>query len=151
MIDMWQTVPGLSVKRAKLLSEGKVWIETFRNDTAFRREMLELIRKDQLKERGIDEDGNVIGYYSYVTSLINPKKRFNTHYTLEDTGELYRSLFIAVTGKHFELDWNDEKIKDQDWYSESILGYTEENIDKIAKYYFDNLARIGFEVLFKNI
>ena len=151
MIDMWQTVPGVSVKRAKLLSEGKVWIETFRNDTAFLRQMLELIRQDQLKERGVDEDGNVIGYYSFVTSLINPQKRFNTHYTLEDPGELYRSLFIAVTGTYFELNWDDEKIQDQDWYSERILGDTEENIDTIAAYYFDNLGRIGFEVLSKNL
>lgn len=147
MIDLWQTIGGVSVKRAKLLSEGQVFIETFRNDAAFRVEMMNMIKIDQLRDRGVDETGEVIGYYSFVTSLINPEKQFNTHYTLDDTGDLLRSLFVSVTMDHFQLDWNDEKIQDQSWWSPQILGFTDENLEIISQRYFDNLGKIGFALL----
>lgn len=151
MIDLWDTVGGISVKRAKLLSEGKVWINTFRNDVQFRKWMLDLIRFDQLKARGVDEDENTIGFYSFVTSLINPEKKFNTHYTLEDSGDLYRSLFMIATVEYFQLDWDDQKIRDQDWWSETILGYTDENLEKISERYVEILAKDGFRLLSENL
>lgn len=151
MIDLWDTVGGISVKRAKLLSEGKVWINTFRNDVQFRKWMLDLIRFDQLKARGVDEDENTIGFYSFVTSLINPEKKFNTHYTLEDSGDLYRSLFMIATVEYFEIDWDDEKIRDQEWWSETILGYTDENLEKISERYVEILAKDGFRLLSENL
>ena len=109
MIDFWETIGGKSVKRARMLKEGDAWLKAFKYDQAFRRKVFDLIRVDQLKNRGVDEDGEVIGYYSYVTSLINPKKKFNTHYTLEDSGELFRSLLMNVSMDFIELDWDDEK------------------------------------------
>ena len=151
MIGLWDTVGGISVKRAKLLSEGKVWINTFRNDVQFRKWMLDLIRFDQLKARGVDEDENTIGFYSFVTSLINPEKKFNTHYTLEDSGDLYRSLFMIATVEYFEIDWDDEKIRDQEWWSETILGYTDENLEKISERYVEILAKDGFSLLSENL
>jgi len=151
MIDLWQTVPGVSVKRAKLLSEAKVWIDTFRNDTAFRQRMLNLIKQDQLRERGVDSDGEVIGYYSFTTSLINPKKAFNTHFTLDDTGELLRSMFLVVTLDYFQYEWDDEKIRDQDWWSPEILGLTDENLDIISAQYFERLSDIGWGILSDNL
>lgn len=151
MIDLRQTIAGVSVGRARLLSEGKVWIDTFRNDTAFRAWVLDLIKEDQLREQGIDEDGNVIGYYSFVTSLINPEKAFNTHYTLDDSGYLLRSLVMAVTMDYFELSWDDAKIQDQDWYTPEILGFTDENLEKIAEKFVERLGEVGFALLFENL
>lgn len=151
MIDFWQTVPGRSVARARLLSEGKVWIDTFRNDTRFREEILEYIRQDQLKQRGIDGAGEVIGYYSWVTSRINPEKRFNTHYTLEDTGQFYSSMFIVVTSEYFEITADSQKMEDQEWWRESILELTDENLEKISEKYLERLREYAVKLLFDNL
>ena len=151
MIDFWQTIGGISAKRAMKLSEGDAWIKAFKYDQAFRRKAFDLIRVDQLKNRGVDEDGEVIGYYSFVTSLINPKKKFNTHYTLEDTGELFRSLLMNVTADFIELDWNDEKLLDQNWYDDKILGFTDENIEVIAQEFVHRLRTHAISVLFDNL
>ena len=63
------------------------------------------IRNDQLFDQGIDEDGNVIGYYSFVSEVINPEKMEGTPYTLYDSGDFYRSMFITVmTDATFVID-----------------------------------------------
>jgi hypothetical protein len=96
-----------------------------------KRQILDWIRYDQLFDKGIDSQGKIIGYYSMQTSRINPKKKFNTHYTMLDTGDLFRSMFVNVFLNEIRIDGNDEKLKDKQWYSKNIIALTDENITKL--------------------
>lgn len=122
------------VRRRRLLSDSLIWFESF--DVQMKNFMIELIRKDQLTDRGVDGDNDVIGYYSLTTSFIDPIKKFNTHYTLDDEGNFYKSIFIQVLRDRVFADANSNSFKemqDQDWYNERILDWTDENIQKIKE------------------
>lgn len=120
------------IKRRRLLSDAVAWYDTF--DTQLKVQVLDWIRKDQLLAKGIDATGEVIGYYSLATSLINPKKRFNTHFTLYDEGDFFRSMFVQVLATELRISANSPsftEMKLQDWYNENILNLTEENLAKL--------------------
>lgn len=122
------------VKRRRLLSDSLIWFELF--DPTMKQFMIDLVQRDQLKDKGIDADGDVIGFYSALTASINPIKKFNTHYTLEDTGDFYRSMFIQVLSDRVLIEANSQsfnEMQDQDWYSDRILNWTSENIQKIKE------------------
>ena len=61
--------------------------------------IISLNRDGQLFLRGEGVNGEVVGYYSFVTSLINPKKKFNTPYNFKDTGEMFSSFSLM------DRDW----------------------------------------------
>jgi hypothetical protein len=147
MIDLKVTEPYIRAKRAKnLLNEGIVWLDTFRSGQV-RKEILDWIRLDQLKARGVDANEEVIGFYSFLTSRINPQKRFNTHYTLEDTGDFYRSMFIQVLIDSLIIDANTEKMEDQEWWRDSILYLTEDNLQRLADVYKEALQAEARRIL----
>lgn len=150
MFDLYETDIGRVAKRAKLLSEGKVWIDTFRNDVKFRTWVLDLIRQDQLFGEGIDSEGDVIGYYSQATARRDPRKPFNSHYTLYDHGDLYRKMIMIVTVDYFEIRWDDKDIREQEWFSDKILGFTDENFEKIEQAYLSKLIEHAETILFGN-
>jgi hypothetical protein len=147
MIDLKATEPYIRAKRAKtLLNEGIVWLDTFRSGQV-RKKILDWIRLDQLKARGVDANEEVIGFYSFLTSRINPQKRFNTHYTLEDTGDFYRSMFIQVLIDSLIIDANTEKMEDQEWWRDSILYLTEDNLQRLADVYKEALQAEARRIL----
>lgn len=147
MIDLKVTEPYIRAKRAKnLLNEGIVWLDTFRSGQV-RKKILDWIRLDQLKARGVDANEEVIGFYSFLTSRINPQKRFNTHYTLEDTGDFYRSMFIQVLIDSLIIDANTEKMEDQEWWRDSILYLTEDNLQRLADVYKEALQAEARRIL----
>lgn len=147
MIDLKATEPYIRAKRAKtLLNEGIVWLDTFRNGQV-RKKILDWIRLDQLKARGVDANEEVIGFYSFLTSRINPQKRFNTHYTLEDTGDFYRSMFIQVLIDSLIIDANTEKMEDQEWWRDSIVDLTEDNLQRLADVYKEALQAEARRIL----
>ena len=147
MIDLKETEPYIRAKRAKtLLNEGIVWLDTFRNGQV-RKKILDWIRLDQLKARGVDANEEVIGFYSFLTSRINPQKRFNTHYTLEDTGDFYRSMFIQVLIDSLIIDANTEKMEDQEWWRDSIVDLTEDNLQRLADVYKEALQAEARRIL----
>ena len=118
------------LKRALLLDDGIAWIEA--NTDKVKKEILDLIRDDQLYE-GVDEDDDIIGYYSYWTELLsNGRKKQGEPYNLKDTGQFYRSMFVKVLKDSIIIDADFEKMEDQDWWSIGILGLTEENLDIYA-------------------
>lgn len=122
------------LQRRRLLSESVFWYETFTPRT--KKKILDWIRKDQLRSKGIDADGEVIGYYSLTTERINPKKRFNSHYTLDDTGDFFRSMFITVFKDRLMVDANSSSFREmqtQEWYTNRILGLTDEHIIKLIE------------------
>lgn len=120
------------LKRVKLLNETVAWLKSF--DGTTKSQIIEWIQKDQLTQKGVDKYGNVIGYYSLLTqSISNGKKKFNTHYTLFDTGDFYRSMAILVFQESILIDGDTKKMEDRKWYSNAILGLTDENFTKLKE------------------
>ena len=123
------------VKRANLLSEAVAWFKAFDNPT--KTMILDWIRNDQLREQGVDKFGNVIGYYSRATdSLTNGRKRFNTPYTLLDTGDFYRSMYVSVFLDSIVIDASSGsfiEMRKQEWYTNAILGLTNENFERLKE------------------
>ena len=122
------------MRRRRLLSESVVWFNAF--DTNLKNFMLDLIRENKLRQKGIDADGDVIGFYSITTSFINPKKTFNTHYTLDDSGDFFKSMFVQVFSDRVMAEATSNsfrEMQDQDWYNERILDWTNESIQRIKE------------------
>ena len=120
------------VRRRRLLSDSVIWFDSF--DVGLKNKILDWIRLDQLKSKGIDADGDVIGFYSSVTASIDPIKKFNTPYTLDDTGSFYRSMFLLVLADRIVPSANSEtyrKMQDKDWFTDRILNLTDENLQKL--------------------
>jgi len=117
------------LKRGRVLSDAVAWFDAF--DTKQKNDILHMIREDQLRSKGIDGTGEVIGYYSFVTTLINPLKRFNTHYTLYDTGAFYRSMFVTVLMDRIEINANADKGDENlfEKYGTQIIQLTDENFE----------------------
>lgn len=110
-------------RRASKLSEAEMWFDAFHRDSLLQETLLERIQM-RLRQKGTDNEGQVIGYYSLLTSLINPKKEFNTPYTLEDTGEFFESMFVAWFPTYILVDGNGNKGDDNlfEKYGDGIIG-----------------------------
>lgn len=133
-------------EKLQVISDGRrkwnhrfVWREIFKDET-LKTFILDMVTEEQLFKKGIDEDGDVIGYYSEFTEAINPEKRAGTHYTLKDTGAFFDSFKITVFPTYFEIDANPIKTNDKGekenlfWkYGEGILGLTEESLEKLGQ------------------
>ncbi len=120
-------------------SQNAIWVKVL-SDENFKKWILDLVRQEQLFKEGVDEDNEVIGYYSEWTEMMNPKKVAGTHYTLFDTGEFYGSFELRVGKNYFEIDADPLKKDDNGEttnlfykYSTAILGLTNESKDKLAQ------------------
>ena len=138
MVSLMDTILGTQLRRAKMISEMVFWRTAF-NDPNFTNYILDLIRNDQLFSQGIDSDGDIIGYYSEWTEMMNPDKRAGTPYTLKDTGEFYKSMIIYIYDNLIEIDADPIKKDDKGEetnlfyeYGENIIGLTDENLSKVA-------------------
>lgn len=138
MVSLMDTLLGVQLRKVNLLSERVFWRKAF-NDPAFTNYILDLIRNDQLFSQGIDSDGDIIGYYSEWTEMMNPDKRAGTPYTLKDTGEFYESMIIYIYDNLIEIDADPIKKNDKGEetnlffeYGENIIGLTDENTEKVA-------------------
>lgn len=134
-----KTELGLKLRQYAMLYNRVLWVSIFNNAT-FRTWVLDLVREDQLFDQGIDEDGDVIGYYSEFTEAINPEKVAGTHYTLKDTGEFFESFYLTIYPDYFEINANPIKVNDDGEtenlfykYTEAIMGLTSESKDKLGR------------------
>lgn len=134
-----QTELGLKLRQYAMLYNRVLWLGIFNNAT-FRTWVLDLVREDQLFDQGIDEDGDVIGYYSEFTEAINPEKVAGTHYTLKDTGEFFESFYLTIYPDYFEINANPIKVNEDGEtenlfykYTEAIMGLTSESKDKLGR------------------
>ncbi len=130
-----------------------IWFEVF-EDSEFKERILNWIRNDQLFNQGIDENGNVIGYYSFVSEVINPEKMEGTPYTLYDSGDFYRSMFITVmTDATFVIDADAIKVNEDGTedlfqkYGDGIIGLAEESREKLAVECIERFNRVAREIL----
>ncbi len=151
MIDLTNTEPyRMAVRAEKFLTDSLLWFDTFGNNPRLINQMLDLIRFDQLFNKGVDGNDEVIGFYSFTTSLINPKKAFNTHYTLNDTGDLYRSMMIIVLRDSLEPIADVTEIQDQEWYDNDIIKWNETSLNKIRDAYKRNAISYAKRILLGN-
>ncbi len=155
-----KTEIGVVLNRAKYMLHLKsIWLAVF-SDPAFKTQILNWIRQDQLFKRGIDGDGDVIGLYSEFTEMINPSKIAGEHYTLFDSGAFYRSMFITIgIGSDPSITFDADPIKIDDdgektnlfWkYGENIIALTDENKTKLANEIRDRFIRESRKILFDN-
>lgn len=135
------------LKRGRLLSESIAWYSVFDSQTS--KQILDWVRENQLFNQGIDSDGEVIGYYSKFSEMINPQKQEGTHFTLKDTGDLFRSLYIVALRDAFVIEGDVSKIQDQDWFSDKILSLTEESKEKLKPIIIEKYRKHIREVLFR--
>lgn len=130
--DLTNTALGELLKRANAIKSPVIWRRVF-SDVRFQKWILDLIRKDQLFEAGVDENGEIIGFYSPTTEAINPTKKAGTHYTLFDTGDFYKSMVIYLGTNFFDIEA--DPIKDNEnlfeKYGEGIIGLTENSREKL--------------------
>jgi hypothetical protein len=138
-MDLTQTILGNVLNRYRNLRETYLWRKVF-DDAKFREWVLDLIRQDQLFKQGVDGDGDVIGYYSEYTEMLNPEKVAGTHFTLFDSGEFYKSFILYIYENYIEVDANPIKINEEGekenlfWkYGENIIALTEESLDKLRQ------------------
>lgn len=116
-----------------LMDPDIIWNHVF-SDKEFQVWILDLIRDDQLMEKGVDEDGKVIGTYSWATqNIYNSSKIEGEHYTLFDTGDFYKSMVILLGTNYFEIDADPIKENANLFtkYGEGIIGLTEESLEKL--------------------
>jgi hypothetical protein len=138
-MDLMETILGFTLRKYTRIPEEFLWRKVF-NDGAFRQWVLDLIRQDQLFEKGEDGDGDVIGTYSEFTESINPEKVAGTHYTLFDTGDFYQSFILYVYKNYIEIDANPIKINHKGEtenlfykYGEEIIALNQANLDKLRE------------------
>jgi hypothetical protein len=114
------------------IEESTAWMWTFLTDRNLKADIISLIQKNQLEDKGVDEDGEVIGYYSYFTMKnYNQEKIYGEHFTLNDSGEFFKSIYITVLKDSFVVNADYAKMQDQEWWSENILGLTDESIEVV--------------------
>jgi len=118
-----------------LMDAGILWNHVF-SDKDFQTWILDLIRDDQLMEKGVDETGKIIGTYSWATqNIYNSSKIEGEHYTLFDTGDFYKSMLILLGTDYFEIDADPIKENANLFtkYGEGIIGLTEESLEKLRE------------------
>ena len=159
-MDLMKTEIGVVLNRSRMmLNMRSIWLAVF-SEPAFKTQILDWIRQDQLFQRGIDGDGDIIGLYSEFTEMINPEKVAGTPYTLFDSGAFYRSMFITIgigSDPSITIDADPIKIDDDGektnlfWkYGENIVALTDENKTKLANEIRDRFIRESRRILFDN-
>lgn len=120
-----------------------LWVKCF--DVEFRNKIVKWVQEYQF-QKGLDIDGNIIGRYSKRTEQINPDKVKGTPFTLEDSGEFYRSMFVSVFADSIEVDGDVTKFEKSKWYDDRILGMTEETLvlfkQEMKEKYIKNVREI---------
>ena len=134
MVDVMETEIGVILRKTRLLSDTIAWYDSV--DGNVRRQILNWIQIDQLFNRGIDSTGTTIGWYSQLTEILSGgEKKFNTHYTLKDTGQFYKQMFVVVLKDALVIDSDGAYKENGDnlfqKYGENIVGLTNENLGKL--------------------
>jgi hypothetical protein len=118
-----------------LMDKDILWNHVF-SDKDFQTWILDLIRDDQLMEKGVNEDGQIIGVYTrYTEELTNGRKKAGEPYNLFDTGDFYKSMLILLGTDYFEIDADPIKENTNLFtkYGEGIIGLTEESLEKLRE------------------
>ncbi len=130
--------------RVAKLDEGLL-LRNFVSIPAVQKFILDLNRRDQLFNKGIDSKNRALGVYTPFT--INSKQERGVpvpsdfHITLFDTGEFY-STFVIIPGKDFfEIDANPirEDTNLFDDFGEDIIGLNDENLQVLIDFFKETI------------
>lgn len=147
-MDVFETRLGVILNNVRKLDDALAFVEAF--DAQLRVDILDYIRQDQLRDKGVNEDDVVIGEYSYATQAITKgRKKAGDHYTLEDTGAFFRSMTIRVTKDYIEINADGQKDEDNlfEKYGEGIIGLNEESLTKVINQVKDRIQQYFYKVL----
>ena len=136
------------LKRVRLLSDAVAWFDAF--NTFTKEQIIRWIQDDQLTNKGVNKFNKVIGTYSYVTELITKgKKEQGDHYTLFDSGDFYRSMYVAVFNDSILIDANAQKGNDNLFqkFGNSIIGLNNENMGKLKEMVRKNYIKTARRLL----
>jgi len=134
------------MRKVNTLFDSVAWFEA--NDNLVKKSILDLIRINQLTQQGIDENEKIIGHYSAVTDMITRgRKAEGEHYTLDDTGGFYRSMYVVVLRDSIVIEADFQKMTDQDWWTIDILGLTQKNLDLYAQMVKENYIKYARRIL----
>jgi hypothetical protein len=138
------------IRNGKQLSELEAWYKTFDGNT--KAKILDWVRDEQLIQEGEDSLGDTIGLYSYATEFItNGEKEQGDPYTLYDTGETYRSLYLIVLRDAIVIEGDFTKMQDQDWWSENIYRLNEYHVDRLRELVKNSFIAYVRKVLFRGL
>lgn len=122
------------LKAIQRIEESTAWLWTFVTDRNLKQDIISLVQNNQLRDKGVDENGEVIGFYSMLTEVVSKgKKQQGEHYTLDDTGEFFKSFYITVLKDSFVINADGQKDEDNlfDKYGNGIIGLTDESIEVV--------------------
>ena len=146
---MIKTVVEERIKLALLLDESITWYAA--HTEQIKDVILDLIQNEQLIDKGIDADGEIIGRYSKATEMISGgRKKAGDPYNLNDTGSFFRSMFINVLENSIEIDASSQtftEMQDQNWWRISILGMTEQSLNQYVELLKENYIIFTRETL----
>lgn len=133
MVDVMQTIIGERLKKTRLLFENLAFQKVI--DADIKRKILTMIQQHQLMRSGIDSDGNVLGYYSWMTEAMSKgRKKEGQPYNLFDTGEFYKQMFVVALRDGLLIDSDGADKEDTNLFTEygnNIVGLTDENLGKL--------------------
>jgi hypothetical protein len=137
--------------RGRKLNDFQAWERAV--DHKVKKEIIRLIQVEQLTNKGIDKNGEVIGHYSYATELITQgRKEEGDHYTLNDSGYFYDSMHVIEIPNAILIN-ADAKKEDDDLfekYGTSIIGLTNENTEIPKKWILENYKKQLVNILFNH-
>lgn len=106
-------------------------------DSSFQKWILDLVRWEQLYNKGVRGDGLTLGNYAPM-SLQLKKDRMLDHITLHETGEFYDTFAITINATDFIIDADSSGKEDfqgrnlfdrYDNFNGDLLGLTDENME----------------------
>jgi hypothetical protein len=142
---MLEKTPAYKIlKNASLLNDALAWFDIFKNNYDLKAEIVRMITEDQLFQQGVDGNDRIIGYYSPTTEqLSRGRKKAGKPYTLFDTGEFYRSIFVVTLYDSLVIKGDSTRFENQRWFRDEIVKLSDENLtifvdellrDKYIKY-----------------
>jgi len=142
---MLEKTPAYKIlKNASLLNDAVAWFDIFKNNYDLKAEIVRMITEDQLFQQGVDGNDRIIGYYSPTTEqLSRGRKKAGKPYTLFDTGEFYRSIFVVTLYDSLVIKGDSTRFENQRWFRDEIVKLSDENLtifvdellrDKYIKY-----------------
>ena len=128
--------------RIAKLDEGLL-LRNFVSIPAVQTFILDLNRRDQLFNKGVDSNNRALGVYSpySIENKVGPVPS-DFHITLFETGEFY-STFVIIPGKDFfEIDAEPLKDGDNlfDKFGEDILGLNDENLQVLIDFFKETIS-----------
>lgn len=128
------------LKRVTVLTPKNLNNALFKAIKEIEKELIRLNTKEQLF-KGVDAKGKKLfskrtkrGVYSPLTELLSGgKKKAGTHYTLEDTGDFYKGLYIEIKSNKVLFSSRDSKAPLLVADFGDIFGLTDKNLKGVIQ------------------